>query len=104
MKVMLDREREVKFDLNAMAKFAEITGHEIWEADWRNIKSADLRLMLWCALLRDDPSITLEGAGALIDSENMEQITQSLIATAAASMPKKDDGSPNPAAAESGTG
>lgn len=107
MKVKLDRERELAIDLNAMCYFAEVRGYELWEVDLKRPKSADLRAMLWCALLKEDPQISLEEAGAMLDGENMALLQTQLMGAIADSMPHKDDGPPNAASkleAESGSG
>ena len=104
--VELDRERRLIVDLNAMVAFAELRGKEIWECDLANPNSSDLRAILWCALLRDDPQITLEVAGQLLTTQNMQDLTNQLMRTVVASLPTKeqaDDGSPN-AVKPNGTG
>ena len=104
MRVMLDKPRDFKVDLNAMCKFRELRGKEVWEIDFKAANSEDLRALLWCALLRDDPQLSLTDAGMLLDMDNIYAVSTMLLEASGNALPQrdKDDGSPNPAA--DGTG
>ena len=104
MRIRLDREREAYLDLNAMCRFAEVRGHELWEINTATPASADLRALVWCALLREEPDITLEEVGKLLTLDNMQDVAGQLIGHAQDVMPERDDGSPTPPAQGDGTG
>jgi len=104
MRIKLDREREAYLDLNAMCRFAEVRGYELWQINTAKPTSADLRALVWCALLREEPDLTLEEAGRLLTMENLEDVAGQLMRQAREAMPEQDDESPNPGEQGDGTG
>jgi hypothetical protein len=78
MIVKLDKERNLVFNLNTMAKFEELTGKNIFtDKIFEKIKSTDLRALIWACLVQEDPALTLEQVGAMVTIENMAEITNS---------------------------
>lgn len=77
----LDRERKLKFDLNALAEFEALCGEPVYSVFMRlnGLKSAGpqeilglvgmkvLRGLLWAALLHDEPQLTARQAGDLLE-------------------------------------
>lgn len=74
-KILLDKEREIVFDLNAMCRYEEATGKNAFEG-MQNLKASDLRALLWACL--HDKKLTLEDVGAMITADNMGQISEAL--------------------------
>ena len=104
MRIHLDKEREAYIDLNAMCRFAEVRGRELWQIDTVHPTSADLRALVWCALLREEPGLTLEEAGKMLALDNIQDVAGQLMRHARDAMPEQDDGNPNPPTQGDGTG
>ena len=78
--ITLDKQRTLRFDLNAMCLFEEVAGKSLFDASFQlaTMTAKDLRAMLWACLQYDDPEITLEQVGALISAENMTDVAARL--------------------------
>ena len=59
-----DRERFLKFDINAIIRFEEIAGKGIQDMNQSSLK--DLRTMMYCGLCWEDKSLTEEEAGTIM--------------------------------------
>ncbi len=91
VKITLDRERTIRFDLNAMASFEEATGKNILNGTFSGsgMSARDIRAMLWACLLHEDSTLTLEQVGALITVENMTDVAARLTEAFEVSMPER---------------
>lgn len=74
VKIHLDRERTLKVDFNALAAFEEATGQNLLdffsgsEAEVRRrLGFRQIRTILWSALRHEDPELTAEEAGLLVE-------------------------------------
>ena len=78
--IRLDKERILKFNLNALILAEEITGKKLASlgADTNGFDLAFLRGMLYAGLKHEDSELTLEQVGDLIDMDNMEEVTNKL--------------------------
>jgi len=77
-KVVLDKERTLKFTLNSLV-YAEENGVDIQTMGKEgSIKLKDLRTLLFAGLMHEDKELTVEAVGELIDMENMATITEAL--------------------------
>jgi hypothetical protein len=66
--INLDKSRVLKYDLNAFVLFEETVGRPLDQAfDEGTPKLADLRALIWCGLVHEDRSLSLEEAGGLIE-------------------------------------
>jgi hypothetical protein len=87
VKLNLDRERYLLFDLNAIEALEDKLGRDLIgnPEGWNFNGAREIKAFLWAAMLRDDtdlwtkpPAITLEQVGALITPENLAQVVESL--------------------------
>lgn len=78
--ITLDKERHLKFNLNALILAEEITGKKLSQLgeNKEGFDLAFLRGMLYAGLKWEDKELTLEEVGDLIDMENMELVTEKL--------------------------
>jgi len=92
--IRLDRTRVLKFDFNALAEFRQKTGSSVEllfvrlskakpqgemaavEYALELLSELELRALLWAALLHQEPQITLEEAGRLMDQADGESQTE----------------------------
>jgi hypothetical protein len=131
MKITLDRERTAVFDMNTLCRIEEVISGNALElledlgrgfaAYQKAQKQKDagedvkmpplpvtmrlLRAMLWAALVEDDPKLTLEQLGALVNMQNFQRLAMSLQKLMSQSMPGSESPAENPrdAPAESGS-
>jgi hypothetical protein len=73
VKIFLDKERTLRFDLNAMVKFEEITGRNILNGAFSisGMSATDLRSMIYVCLSQDGDPLSIDQVGALISPDNM---------------------------------
>ena len=92
VKVMLDRERTLVLDLNAMAAYCEATGKSFLrgEVDMAKINEVELRALLWACLLTDDPGLTREQVGAMVNVGNMPGVAAKLFQAVTNSLPESE--------------
>jgi hypothetical protein len=84
-------EREIRFTLNAMAELEDRYGsvdEAFKQLDNNSIKA--LRCVLWAGLIHEDPSLTEQQVGNLIDIQYMQNLTASLGAAFDANMPEPE--------------
>jgi len=95
-KITLDKERHLKYDLNAMIVFEELTGKdiiELFDGAFKKIKAAkegkavkgkifslaDTRALLYAGLKHEDPALTQEKVGEMIDLYGIKPLSESII-------------------------
>ncbi len=96
-KVMLDKERTLRMDLNALIAFENMTGQSILRdgIDLKKLSSAHFLTLLWTCLVHEDESLLEREVGAMIGASNLIPLTLALIELFKFSMPEaKEDESP----------
>lgn len=84
--IVLDKERHLRYDLNAIALISEklqLTlrlGHLVEDLVSRPIPVAGLRTILWAGLRHEDPALTEEQLGAMVDAEQIPELLRSFFA------------------------
>ena len=73
----LDRERHLRFDLNALELVEDTTGLSIGEVG-ANMKMGTLKAMLFAGLKWEDKKLTLEQVGAMVSMDNLEIVSAKL--------------------------
>lgn len=78
--VNLDKERHLKYNLNALILAEQITGKKLSELGKKkdNFDLEFLRGMLYAGLKWEDKELTLEEVGDSIDMDNLEEVTNKL--------------------------
>jgi len=95
VKITLDRERTLKFDMNAMVDFETISGKNVLKMNWQSMSITDIRSLLWACLHGEDKSLTLESAGTILSLSTLGELTAKLQEAINAAMPaKKADADP----------
>jgi hypothetical protein len=75
--INLDKERELRYDLNAMCAYESLTGKSafaVGDSD-AGIKATDIRALLWSCLLHGDPTLSAEEVGKFITVKNLGDIS-----------------------------
>lgn len=96
IKVMLDKERTINFDLNAFATLEEMYGSidEIFEQMDKGSMKA-LRTLLWAGLLHEVPEgeeLTEKQVGSWINLQNMPALMAALNQAMEVSLPEGEEG------------
>jgi hypothetical protein len=104
VKINLDKERNLRFDLNAMVEFEGVSGRNIFDGTFTGAKMSarEIRAMLWACLIHEDKKLTLDQVGGLITVGNMAEVATKLgeaFSVATKGTEDKDasaDGEPSP--------
>lgn len=96
--LQLDRKRKVVFNLGAMCALEERLGKSLFRViNWKDLGFRDLTLLLWAALLTDDPDLKLEQVHELFDAEsigsNLENLQVIVAEILDRAMPEADEAS-----------
>lgn len=78
-KIVLDKERNLQLDLNAMKKFHELTGRNLLGGGLTNITPGELIAFLWCCLIHEESDLTQEQVGAMVSIDNIGTVTEAVI-------------------------
>ena len=93
--IMLDRERFMVFDFNALSLAEGVTGKNYMQAEvWQAPSFSDLRALIYGGLKQDDPKLTVEDVGAMLNLGNIEEITKQLEEARQANWPEPDEAEP----------
>lgn len=77
--IELDKKRTLIFDFNALCRLEELTGKNALNGEtWSSLSAKDVRALLWSAMLREDPDLTIQEVGEMITFSNMTQIMKTL--------------------------
>jgi hypothetical protein len=102
--IALDKQRQMVFDLNAFAAYEEATGKCFLDtvaslftavqesagdafALMRRISLVDVRALLWAALSQEDPSLTVQQVGKMVNPGNMLDVLAAFLNGHAANLP-----------------
>jgi len=85
------KERELKFDLGVMSDYEDLTGDNALMQDiFTGISSKKLRAMLFCVLKVDEPEITIDDCGKMVNASNIAEVLKQLGKAFNEGMPKSD--------------
>lgn len=80
------------YDFNAVVKAEEATGVNLLTSVMGVVTARSLRGLLWAALLKDKPDITIDKAGSLISPQNIPTIREAITTAWFGSVPKPGEG------------
>jgi hypothetical protein len=70
--------RHFKLDMNAMAVYEWLTGKTIFNQNTEDIGVSDIRALLYALLIHEDPDLTLEQVGSMVDISKLDDISDKL--------------------------
>jgi hypothetical protein len=86
--------RTMRFSFGALATIEEKLGVNTLGGNfWSNLSATGVVTMLWAALKKDDPELTTEALGDMIDFTDLEPIMQKLKEALALASPAEKKGS-----------
>jgi hypothetical protein len=72
-------ERHLVFDFNAIVLAEKLTGVNLLKAIVADVDATNLRALLWTALVRESPKLTLDEVGTWISMRNAGIIRRALV-------------------------
>lgn len=78
VKIMLDKERTLKFDLNALIDVEDELGFPLAELGERGVTIKALRSLLFAGLSHEDSELTVRQVGSLITMDNIGEVQDAL--------------------------
>ena len=91
----LDKERALKYDLNAFAEIEEVYGS--MQQAFAAMQSGSMkaaRTLLWAGLLHEDEKLTPRNVGALVTLDNMNSVMDAISEALLEAMPEDDTAEP----------
>jgi hypothetical protein len=76
-KITLDKERVIKFDLNALADVEDALGYSLAEIG-EKVSIKTMRTLLTAGLRHEDEDLTERYVGSLITMDNMKEVQEAL--------------------------
>ncbi len=77
VKVVLDKERNLKLDLNAIEAFEKESGSTLADLG-EGMNTTTLKHLIWASLLHEDPDITPRDVGGLVHIGNIGRLKSAL--------------------------
>lgn len=107
--IVLDKERHLLFDLNAMVAFEDVTGKNLFKrgisaALAKNMSPTDLRTLLWACLIHEDETLTLKQVGGWVHFGNMLAIAAKVSEAFSVALPEGSSEDKRPLAKSPRTG
>jgi len=102
--IELDRPRRIIFNLNALAELEEV--YDTFQGAVEKIQKGSfsaIRALLYAGLKEDDPEITLDTAGSLVDLGNLEGIVSRLTKALESALPDQPKNQPGNRESKKGT-
>jgi len=95
--INLDKLRHLRFDINAMAVFEEITGLNLLKPSVQkqladDISVSQFRAFLYACLVHEDETLTLKQVGGFINNANMQEIAEKIIMAQSVAAPEAKGG------------
>lgn len=78
VEIQLDKKRTLRYTLNALAELEDRLGVSVSELANVAMGMKQIRAFLWTGLLHEDPDITEQEVGNLVDFENMEYVSKKI--------------------------
>ncbi|MED4840395.1 hypothetical protein P9695_08755 [Weizmannia sp. CD-2023] len=74
VEVELDKVRHIRYTMNALAEIEDKLGYGLADLDGKQLKIKEVRVILWAGLIHEDPELTEEQVGDMIDLGNMQYV------------------------------
>ena len=73
VKIVLDKERILKINLNTMVRFESVVGKGNFDSSFEHV-----RAMIWASLCDEDTDITLDYVGSIIPLKRLPEVAEAL--------------------------
>lgn len=89
--VKLDKVRTLVLDFNALCKVEEVTGVSMLVGQPAFSSMRMMRALVWAGLLHEDPTLSLEFVGQLIQDADAEEILGKILTAYNVAMPEEEE-------------
>lgn len=98
---MLDKERQMSYPFNALVSFEDATGEDLLTvfdkmATGTRPTMKELRALVWCGLLQEDPSLTQEQVGEFLSFRTFAELAPLLGEAIMLALPEAKADAENP--------
>lgn len=76
--IELDKERNLRYDMNALAEIEDGLGIELSELADVKMTMKSVRLILWAGLIHEDEQLTQRDVGSMVDMANMSYVQEKI--------------------------
>lgn len=76
VEVELDKKRTIRFTMNAMAEIEDKLGVSLEDMGDIKMSIKNVRTILWAGLIHEDPELTEQEVGDMVDMNNMEYVQE----------------------------
>jgi hypothetical protein len=76
VKMELDKERNLRYTMNALAEIEDILGVPLSEMENVKMTIKNVRVILWAGLIHEDPELTQEEVGNMVDLGNFKEVQE----------------------------
>ena len=77
VKIVLDKERNLYFNLNSLEIIEELTGKTIDKVT-QNLNMKSLKAIVYAGLVHEDKSLTVEAVGEMIGFEDISRVSEAI--------------------------
>jgi hypothetical protein len=103
--IVLDKPRRLFFNTNALCELEDALQRPVTSIGKENVGIRELRAMLWTGLIHEDPELTIQQAGQMLEIERLAEIAGKVTEAINLAFPKsKGDGGKNPGSGPNGAG
>lgn len=74
VKIELDKERHLRYTMNALAEMEDQLGVPLSELKDVKMTIKNVRVILWAGLIHEDKEISIEEVGDMVDLGNLEEV------------------------------
>lgn len=76
IEVELDKTRTLRYTLNALAEVEDRIGVPLEELENVKMTIKNVRILLWAGLIHEDPDLTPEEVGNMVDMGNFQEVQE----------------------------
>ena len=78
VEIELDKTRQIRFTLNALAELEDKLGMSLTELEGLNMGVKQIRTFLWAGLIHEEPELTEAAVGNMVDFENIGYVNEKI--------------------------
>ena len=78
VEIELDKTRQIRFTLNALAELEDKLGVPLTELEGLTMGVKQIRTFLWAGLLHEEPELSEQAVGNMVDFDNIEYINEKI--------------------------
>lgn len=88
--IQLDKKRTLRYTLNSLAEIEDRLGVPLSEMGDMKMTIKNVRVILWAGLIHEDPELTEQEVGNMVDLENFQEVQDKVAEAFAMSQSKNE--------------